>query len=47
MSKYLPWLKQHIEENLLYPAERYRSEVLAMLESGALEDLCIRGPNRA
>lgn len=45
MSKYLPWLKQHIEENPSFiRPERYRSEVLAMLESGALEDLCISRP---
>lgn len=45
MSKYLPWLKQYIEENpnFIRP-ERYRNEVLAMLESGALEDLCISRP---
>ncbi|MBQ9406970.1 MAG: methionine--tRNA ligase [Desulfovibrio sp.] len=45
MSKYLPWLKQHIADNpdFIRP-QRYRSEVLAMLESGALEDLCISRP---
>ncbi len=45
MSKYLPWLKEHIENNpdFIRP-ERYRSEVLAMLESGVLEDLCISRP---
>ncbi len=45
MSKYLPWLKQHIEQNpdFIRP-ERYKNEVLAMLESGALEDLCISRP---
>ena len=45
MSKYLPWLKEHIEANPSFiRPERYRSEVLAMLESGALEDLCISRP---
>lgn len=45
MSKYLPWLREYIESNpdFIRP-ERYRSEVLAMLESGALEDLCISRP---
>lgn len=45
MSKYLPWLKQYIEEHpdLIRP-HRYRAEALAMLESGALEDLCISRP---
>lgn len=45
MSKYLPWLREHIEKNpdFIRP-ERYRNEVLAMLESGALEDLCISRP---
>lgn len=45
MSKYLPWLKQYILDNsdFIRP-ERYRAEVLAMLESGALEDLCISRP---
>ena len=45
MSKYLPWLKEHISNNPSFiRPERYRSEVLAMLESGALEDLCISRP---
>ena len=45
MSKYLPWLRDHILANpdFIRP-ERYRAEVLAMLESGALEDLCISRP---
>ncbi|MGN0008091.1 MAG: methionine--tRNA ligase [Desulfovibrionaceae bacterium] len=45
MSKYLPWLKQYIEEHpdFIRP-ERYRNEVLAMLEGGVLEDLCISRP---
>ncbi|MDR1776640.1 MAG: methionine--tRNA ligase [Desulfovibrio sp.] len=45
MSKYLPWLREHIEsnENFIRP-RRYRAEALAMLESGVLEDLCISRP---
>lgn len=45
MSKYLPWLREHIaaHPDFIRP-ERYRAEVLAMLESGALEDLCISRP---
>ena len=45
MSKYLPWLREHIlaHPDFIRP-ERYRNEVLAMLESGALEDLCISRP---
>lgn len=45
MSKYLPWLRSYLEENpdLIRP-ERYRSEALAMLEGGVLEDLCISRP---
>lgn len=45
MSKYLPWLAEHIRKNpdFIRP-ERYRNEVLAMIESGALEDLCISRP---
>lgn len=45
MSKYQDWLKQHILDNpdFIRP-ERYRSEVLALLDSGALEDLCISRP---
>lgn len=45
MSKYLPWLREHISRHpdFIRP-ERYRTEVLAMLESGALEDLCISRP---
>ncbi|WP_165072461.1 methionine--tRNA ligase [Desulfovibrio sp. ZJ200] len=45
MSKYLPWLKEHIaaHPDFIRP-ERYRAEVLSMLESGALEDLCISRP---
>lgn len=45
MAKYLPWLKEHIHENPSFiRPERYRNEVLSMLESGALEDLCISRP---
>lgn len=45
MSKYLPWIKENLEKNpdLVRP-ERYRSEALAMLEGGVLEDLCISRP---
>lgn len=45
MSRYLPWLKEYIENNpdFIRP-ERYRSEALAILESGDLEDLCISRP---
>lgn len=45
MSKYLPWLRDYILANpdFIRP-ERYRAEVLSMLESGALEDLCISRP---
>lgn len=45
MSKYQDWLKQYILDNpdFIRP-ERYRNEVLSMLESGVLEDLCISRP---
>lgn len=45
MSKYQDWLKQYIIDNpeFIRP-ERYRNEVLSLLESGALEDLCISRP---
>lgn len=45
MSRYLPWLKQYLEENpdFIRPS-RYRKEAIAMLESGDLEDLCISRP---
>lgn len=45
MSKYLPWLAEYIREHpdFIRP-ERYRNEVLSMIESGALEDLCISRP---
>ncbi|GAB7023517.1 methionine--tRNA ligase [Salidesulfovibrio brasiliensis] len=45
MSKYQDWLKDHIQKNpdFIRP-ERYRNEVLSLLDSGALEDLCISRP---
>lgn len=45
MSKYLPWLREYLaeHEDLIRP-ERYRTEALAMLEGGVLEDLCISRP---
>ncbi len=45
MSRYQEQLRQHILDNpdFIRP-ERYRSEVLAMLEGGVLEDLCISRP---
>lgn len=45
MSKYQGWLKEHIEKNpdFIRP-ERYKNEVLALLEGGELEDLCISRP---
>ena len=45
MSSYQDWLKQYILDNpgFIRP-ERYRAEALAILESGALEDLCISRP---
>ena len=45
MSKYQARLKQHILDNpdFIRP-ERYRSEVLSLLDSGELEDLCISRP---
>ncbi len=45
MSRYQDWLKSHILENpdFIRP-ERYRTEVLALLDSGALDDLCISRP---
>lgn len=45
MSKYQDWLKQHIHDNPSFiRPERYRNEVLSLLNSGALEDLCISRP---
>ncbi len=45
MSKYQDWLKKHIQDNpeFIRP-ERYRKEVLSLLDSGELEDLCISRP---
>lgn len=45
MSRYQDWLKSYILENpdFIRP-ERYRSEVLALLDSGVLDDLCISRP---
>ncbi len=45
MSRYQGWLKEHILNNpdFIRP-ERYRNEVLSLLDSGALEDLCISRP---
>jgi methionyl-tRNA synthetase len=45
MNKYQDWLIEHIKANpeFIRP-EQYRGEVLALLESGALEDLCISRP---
>lgn len=45
MKKYQAWLLEHIEKNpdFIRP-ERYKNEVLAMLKSGELEDLCISRP---
>ena len=45
MSKYQDWLADHIRANpgFIRP-ERYEKEVLSLLESGALDDLCISRP---
>ncbi len=45
MSKYQDALRRHILDNpdFIRP-ERYRNEVLAMLDGGVLEDLCISRP---
>ena len=45
MSKYQDWLIRHIHDNpdFIRP-QQYRSEVLSLLESGALDDLCISRP---
>ena len=45
MSKYQEWLREYILANpeFIRP-ERYRTEVLSLLDSGALEDLCISRP---
>ncbi|THB65266.1 MAG: methionine--tRNA ligase [Desulfovibrio sp.] len=45
MSKHQDWLIEHIKANPNYiRPKRYRTEVLSLLESGALEDLCISRP---
>lgn len=45
MSKYQGWLIDHIKKNpeFIRP-ERYKNEVLSMLENEVLEDLCISRP---
>jgi methionyl-tRNA synthetase len=45
MSRYQDWLKNYIREHpdFIRP-DRYRTEVLALLDSGALDDLCISRP---
>ncbi len=45
MSKYQDWLISHIEKNpdFIRP-ERYKNEVMALLKSESLEDLCISRP---
>ena len=45
MSKYQNWLRDYIHENpgFIRP-ERYTIEVLSLLDSGVLEDLCISRP---
>ena len=45
MSRYQDWLREYILDNpdFIRP-ERYRGEVLALLDSGALDDLCISRP---
>ncbi|MDD3311261.1 methionine--tRNA ligase [Pseudodesulfovibrio sp.] len=45
MSKYQDWLRDHIRKNpdFIRP-ESYKNEVLSLLESGELEDLCISRP---
>ena len=45
MSKYKDWLLDHINKHpdFIRP-ERYRNEVVSLLESGELEDLCISRP---
>jgi methionyl-tRNA synthetase len=45
MSKYKDWLLRHIRENpgFIRP-DGYRNEVVGLLESGELEDLCISRP---
>ncbi|MCJ2164968.1 MULTISPECIES: methionine--tRNA ligase [unclassified Pseudodesulfovibrio] len=45
MSKYRDWLLDHIKKHpdFIRP-EQYRNEVVSLLESGELEDLCISRP---
>lgn len=45
MSRYQGWLLEHIKKNpdFIRP-ERYRNEVVSLLEGEALEDLCISRP---
>ncbi|MBG0789776.1 MAG: methionine--tRNA ligase [Desulfovibrionaceae bacterium] len=45
MSKYKDWLLDHIEKHpdFIRP-EQYKNEVVSLLESGELEDLCISRP---
>ncbi len=45
MSAYRDWLLDHLEKNpdFIRP-ERYRNEVVSLLRSGELEDLCISRP---
>ncbi len=45
MSTYLPWVRQYVLDHpdFIRP-ERYRNELLGLLDSGALEDLCISRP---
>ncbi len=45
MSKYKDWLIEHINAHpdFIRP-ERYKNEVMSLLESGELEDLCISRP---
>jgi methionyl-tRNA synthetase len=45
MSRYQGWLLEHIRQNpdFIRP-ERYRNEVVSLLEGEALEDLCISRP---
>ncbi len=47
MKKYLPWLTEYIHKNPSFiRPERYRNEVLSMLEHGVLDDLCISRPKK-
>ena len=45
MSKYMPWLRQYVLDHpdFVRP-DRYRSELLGLIDSGGLEDLCISRP---